>query len=940
MIKESWFLKIIHSGTVGLMFLTVFLLLSSSGNGSTNLAPQLTYSGSPIVSAGDTLVLTVTATDPDSGDTVYLDVVGLPANATFSQTPGNPAEGFLEWTPDMADLGMWTVAFTALDDGDPPLSSDLVVTITVTAVDTTPPEVEVIPLAPLTPSGPLTFYFVDESLDGMPGTGDRTASGAVQFVVTGTDNVTPPENLAIWSNPASGSPFLLGNNTVVATVTDVAGNSSTVEFTVAIRNMGSAAPDANNPPTFVTDGGNMWVEFPGGIGNNGASLMVEPRYTVPTVTAIPAKEGFFLFGLPQILVFDIDAEGDTTPGATVCIIYDPMGMSSSDQENAPVRFLHNGGTGPGSWSDITNGPKNGHCDGFNPPPGGGTVCGGPVESFDSGTPPQIVTEDLNTLTPEALVQRLLGGGLVVSNVTYTGYPDAAGVFDGGTGILGFESGIILSTGRVQDVVGPNSLDYTTFSFETPGDPDLDSLIPGYFTFDAAVLEFDVDVPDGITAVAFRYVFASEEYNEYVNSIFNNVFGFFVNGENYALLPDGVTAVSINNVNGGNSEECFDLSDNDGDGQTDGDDPDCYAPLDNIVGELNSNSLFFINNDCSDPDGLEFGCPINIEADGLTVVLDFVAPVDPGTTNHIKLAIADAGDSILDSWVFVEAGSLVGGITESFDLDTSSQTFVFDPENLIVEVTFEQVNELFDLTLAALEVDPGDANLNDRLGEFFPDSTCIPLKLNDQCVIIRALNPPSSNRDFAGSFDLVIKYLDEGTSTNPRVVHDPDSVPGDDFTEDITSCFIPELQLGTDCSYCGRGNIFSDFLIIDLNVPETGYFEGFLRPLDSDGLTFKAGRTIPATFRLRDFEGNPIEDAVAHIAVGPDPTGVGCGDMGEWVDTDASGEANTDNIFRYDPVSQQYIYNLSTKGYAPGCYSLTVTSNPFMFYPKTIHFGLR
>jgi len=237
----------------------------------------------------------------------------------------------------------------------------------------------------------------------------------------------------------------------------------------------------------------------------------------------------------------------------------------------------------------------------------------------------ITTTDLNTTTDTNLVNTLLGPGITsVSNVTYTGDNRAAGTFAGGTGIIGFESGIILSSGRIGDVVGPNSSDSMTWSFGTPGDDDLDSLIdqgiPPSTTFDAAVLEFDFVTPGD--EVTFRYVFTSEEYNEYANTAFNNVFGFFINGVNYALLPDEVTPVSINNVNGGNP-----------------------------FGTNAQNPDFYINNDVSDGGGA-----INIEADGLTVVLTLTAPVIPNETNHIKLGIADAGDSILDSWVFIEEGS--------------------------------------------------------------------------------------------------------------------------------------------------------------------------------------------------------------------------------------------------------------------------------------------
>jgi len=235
----------------------------------------------------------------------------------------------------------------------------------------------------------------------------------------------------------------------------------------------------------------------------------------------------------------------------------------------------------------------------------------------------LVTADMNSgLTPSDLVNTLIGGGVTVSNVAYSGANIAAGTISGGTGIIGFDSGIILSTGDIASVVGPNTADDTTTDNGMPGDADLNTLIPGYTTFDAAVLEFDfVPTTDVVT---FEYVFGSEEYNEFVNSDYNNVFGFFINGVNCALVPGTSTPVSINNVNGGNP-----------------------------YGTGASNPEYYRNNDLDDGGGT-----INTGLDGLTVVLSVTANVNAGETNHIKLAIGDAGDAILDSDVFIKKASFI------------------------------------------------------------------------------------------------------------------------------------------------------------------------------------------------------------------------------------------------------------------------------------------
>jgi len=236
------------------------------------------------------------------------------------------------------------------------------------------------------------------------------------------------------------------------------------------------------------------------------------------------------------------------------------------------------------------------------------------------------TGDLTTgLTALDVVNMLVGASTItIANVHYNGAPVALGTFTGGRGIIGFDSGIVLSTGGVSSVIGPNTVPGISTRNDYAGDGALEALIPGLQTNDAAVLEFDFTCAD-IRRIAFEYVFASEEYNEFVDSSYNDVFGFFVNGTNIALLPDKVTPVAINTVNGGNP-----------------------------FGTHATNPAYYRNNDCEDT-----ACPVNTEMDGLTVVLVASASIRPGT-NHIKLAIADATDDIYDSDVFIRARSLICG----------------------------------------------------------------------------------------------------------------------------------------------------------------------------------------------------------------------------------------------------------------------------------------
>ncbi len=212
-------------------------------------------------------------------------------------------------------------------------------------------------------------------------------------------------------------------------------------------------------------------------------------------------------------------------------------------------------------------------------------------------------------------------GITINSASYTGVPHASGIFSGGTGIIGFESGVLLTSGGVEYVPGPNDDPGAGEDNQAPGDAQLESLLPGSDSFDASVLTINF-TPTG-NQIRFSYVFASEEYNEYVGSEFNDIFAFFVGGTNYALLAGTNTPVAINNVNCGNPEMPL------------------YPP---------SHCGLFIDNTAGG---------LNTQMDGLTHVLTFTAPVNPGVQNTMRLAIADISDGVLDSAVFLQGGTLTG-----------------------------------------------------------------------------------------------------------------------------------------------------------------------------------------------------------------------------------------------------------------------------------------
>lgn len=242
------------------------------------------------------------------------------------------------------------------------------------------------------------------------------------------------------------------------------------------------------------------------------------------------------------------------------------------------------------------------------------------------------------ITPTQAVNNvLIGGGVSASNIVYTGAANALGSYTTTGTNLPIPEGLIISTGAANDpLLNGTPTNFCSTILNTAGSPILNS-ISGFTTEDAAILQFDF-IPSGDT-IKFDYVFGSEEYNDFVDGSYNDVFAFLISGpnptggnyvdQNIALIPNSITPVSINTVNNGYSFGCTGAC------------------------TVIPNCQYYIDNEC--------GAPSGIAPDGFTVRLTAVAPVLPCQTYTIKLAIADAGDSSYDSWVFLEKNSFSSSI---------------------------------------------------------------------------------------------------------------------------------------------------------------------------------------------------------------------------------------------------------------------------------------
>jgi len=209
---------------------------------------------------------------------------------------------------------------------------------------------------------------------------------------------------------------------------------------------------------------------------------------------------------------------------------------------------------------------------------------------------------------ETLKNNLLGnniGGLSNFSLSIKGDARAFGIFTDDP--FGLTSGVVMSTGKVTDLPGPNVDDGelgTDFPPSGVEDGDLAELNLSFFADSTAEKLF------------FKYVFGSEEFLEFGGTDYNDDFELLLNGTNLAKLTDGRT-VTINN-----------LVPNSGDRSTDHAD--------------------YINN----PSFTGLAANI-IKLDGYTKVLGFEGLLKQNQTNVLTIRIQDIGDGVFDSAVFIQ-----------------------------------------------------------------------------------------------------------------------------------------------------------------------------------------------------------------------------------------------------------------------------------------------
>ncbi len=251
-------------------------------------------------------------------------------------------------------------------------------------------------------------------------------------------------------------------------------------------------------------------------------------------------------------------------------------------------------------------------------------------------------------TPQELIENVfLGEGVQLLGVQYDGDPRSAAYFKGGQQAVGIERGIVMTTGvSVTDGniygVHENGSRQASRDVDSPltNDPDLRNIVGAGVNLND-ITRYTITFRPLSDTISFRYVFASEEYPEYVCSQFNDVFGFFMSGPgivgtiNLAQIPNANLPVSINSVNSG-------MPGSNANGGT------CSGSQESLAF-----NQYYRNNNGSNNQ------PV---FDGISTVFTATMPVQACQTYTIKLVIADVGDSAFDSGVFLEARSFGGTAT--------------------------------------------------------------------------------------------------------------------------------------------------------------------------------------------------------------------------------------------------------------------------------------
>ena len=239
-----------------------------------------------------------------------------------------------------------------------------------------------------------------------------------------------------------------------------------------------------------------------------------------------------------------------------------------------------------------------------------------------------------SLTAQELVEDVLIGNpnFMVTNANLVsgfdfGSDISVGEFDdNGTGFP--FSGIVLTSGSINDVPGPNLVINSAGGIGWPGDSDLEAITGVGNTNNASNLSFDFVA--AVAQISMEIIMASEEYNQNFECTFADTFAIILTDnststtQNIALVPNTSQPIQVINVHPEVSGQCSAIN-------------EAYFDLYNFE-PFNpaANAL--------------------IDFNGQTATFMVLGDLVVGNSYTMKIVIADASDTSYDSVLFVRGDS--------------------------------------------------------------------------------------------------------------------------------------------------------------------------------------------------------------------------------------------------------------------------------------------
>ena len=287
-----------------------------------------------------------------------------------------------------------------------------------------------------------------------------------------------------------------------------------------------------------------------------------------------------------------------------------------------------------------------------------------IHGTSSGPSPlKVVSLDDPSLSPEVFTMLAMAGGGMkpdqydLIDVRQVGDSLSMGVFTNGSDSgLPMDSGLLFTSGKVVDAIGPNDRPDTSTDWNNPGHELLDDLT-GMATNDASGLEIIFSPKENVW-LSFDHLFGSEEFDEYVGSEYNDGGGIFLATMKLPskdpsfdeFIPD---AQNIAEILGG------------------------IIPTVNTLAGVDVNGN--VSGKAYDPNHIDGD--MNWEYDGSSILTTSGVQLQSGRIYYVGMMVADASDGIFDSALAVSLDPFLNmPVAENgkigIDIQSSTHDFPF------------------------------------------------------------------------------------------------------------------------------------------------------------------------------------------------------------------------------------------------------------------------